>query len=61
MRKPILCDNCKKQIGTIDKDAYANSCMDVYYGIEKYCAKCKIKEIKPIGCYDDYNNLLEND
>jgi len=59
LREKIICDKCKKQIGTIDKDAYANSYLDVYYGIEKYCSKCKIREIKPIGMYDDYNGLID--
>jgi len=36
----ILCDECKKQIGTIEEGTYVE-CDDVFYGVEILCKDCK--------------------
>jgi len=55
VKKSILCDDCNKQVGEIEKDALV-SATDQYVGIEIYCKKCKSNRINQ--WYDDVNQLL---
>ena len=54
-REKILCDDCKKLVGWIDKDAMVCA-GDQYVGIDIYCKKCKSKRIGKY--YEDENQLL---
>jgi hypothetical protein len=55
--KPILCDECKKQIGTIDEDALVIDGEFGNIGIEKYCKDCKKKSYN-YKDGRDWNDLL---
>ena len=41
LREKVLCEECKKQIGTIDKDALVMDGELGNIGIMKYCSNCK--------------------
>lgn len=50
------CDNCKKVIGKIDKNAHICA-FDAYVGIEKLCSKCYKKG--DTSYWKKSNDLLE--
>jgi hypothetical protein len=60
MREKILCDTCKKQIGTIDKDALVIDGEFGNIGIEKYCKDCK-KETYNYENDRDWNDLIKEE
>ena len=41
--KNILCDKCKKIVGSIEVATYIE-CDDRYYGVEILCKECKSKQ-----------------
>jgi len=52
----VHCDDCKKLIGIIEKDAMVCS-GDQFEGIEKYCSQCKSRHISDY--FHDCNDLLD--
>jgi len=53
--KDILCQDCKKKIGTIEENALVCS-VDQCMGIAIYCEKCKSKHIS--RWFEDENQLI---
>lgn len=59
MRKPILCEDCKKQIGTIEEDALVMDAEYGHIGITVCCKDCKKKTYEYKERIDE-NDLIKN-
>ena len=61
MKKDILCDNCKNNVGSIQGETYVE-CDDRFYGVEILCKECKEKKEEHYWKYrsKDVNIMFDN-